>query len=953
MDSARHACIVVFISLLAVVLMATTVFWRSNAFWGRVLAQETPLPESQTMEEPVAPIEQEAVEAPAGTQSESGGEAVIQTGDAVSELSADNEVNSNTVETTNETPLPEEHDLEESTPEVKLPENEKQNENATSSDEHASSSAENMPEESAENGKKDEKSGEHEKEEGGDVIVETVNDTVIENNATSSASSGNNSANGSLNASIKTGNAHSEANITNVVNTNVVDSNGWLVLFNAFAEIFGDLDVRGLGFEPEVSCPIECEAVSNLTSENLNNATVSNDVAVEASSGENQASSADGDATVHTGGATAAANIVNIVNTNIVGSKYLLLSVNNFQSWFGDLVLPSKQFFQKLVGPVASSPEESGVSPAAESVSDDPSATSTNSATSVENDNTAMLENNISANADTGNNEANGEANISTGNSHSAVNVVNQVNTNILESDSLFILIKVFGNWNGNVFGLPEGVSWQLTEEGILIQGGAHPSLQASTSTTSHGAANLEVANNNNANVTNNVSVHASTGANDADAPSGVAAIVTGDAKAGANVVNIVNTNIVGRNWVLALINIFGDWEGDVAFGRPDLWLGGVANIGEQPAAPGESVEYVWTIYNRGDADATDVAFLSSLENDYLQLSEYESIVGENGAPGLNLGTIKAGDSMTITQQGVLGGPLPFGSTIIAHTASVSSFEDDENLNDNTETVAFEVVNRSPASPGAPANFSPGSYKPKLTLASTNSASSSAIHAGEKITFFMTLINEGNSPAYGVSIIDRLLDPDGAIINEQEWYLGEVLAHEEILIDFTVEIGAPTNSGTYRDVAFAMGTDGQNNFIRTKDVESLFEVIASQPLELESPEPPVSSQAVVTELASRALRTFGNEASAEEVLGVVTVNEPQRNESPSRENDAQPAFFALLGKLFEVVKNVVVPNSLTSLLLGVIFIAFARKQHRKSKDRKAKVKLVAQKRSAKAEKEKN
>ena len=55
--------------------------------------------------------------------------------------------------------------------------------------------------------------------------------------------------------------------------------------------------------------------------------------------------SSSGDAGVTTGNAYAAANVLNLVNTNIVNSSYLLLSFNNFGDLSQDITLPSDGFF--------------------------------------------------------------------------------------------------------------------------------------------------------------------------------------------------------------------------------------------------------------------------------------------------------------------------------------------------------------------------------------------------------------------------------------------------------------------------------------------------------------------------------------------------------------------------------------------------------------------------------
>ena len=62
--------------------------------------------------------------------------------------------------------------------------------------------------------------------------------------------------------------------------------------------------------------------------------------------------------------------------------------------------------------------------------------------------------------------------------------------------------------------------------------------------------------------VINNLKINADSGNNNI-LNTEIANIDTGSSLAAANVINIANTNIIGRNWILAIINIFGNL-GDV-----------------------------------------------------------------------------------------------------------------------------------------------------------------------------------------------------------------------------------------------------------------------------------------------------------------------------------------------------------------------------------------------------
>jgi len=480
-----------------------------------------------------------------------------------------------------------------------------------------------------------------------------------------------------------------------------------------------------------------------------------------------------------------------------------MLTINNFDDWTGDLVLPGELFFENFFS----------------------SAIGLSGDADIENNNDATVENNGELGADSGDNEANangGDSAIVTGDANSSINVHNEVNSNLIGGASLLILIRVHGDWDGDIFSLPKGASWGYGPEGLSIYGlnlggeGDPPAGEGGGGLTS-----LDLTNNNIGSVENNLRIFALTGANQASANGGDALILTGDANAGANIVNFVNTNIIGRNWLLALVNIFGDWNGNLAFGRPDLWVGGTAQV--DPAKPGGHVEYQMTIFNRGDSPATGVKLASAFDERLLRIKEHGE--GTNGGNTINwdLGMIPIGESVTVSYTAAIDEGLPFGDSTITNTASVTSFETDDDTSDNTDVISFSVFNNNIAAPGGPPNHT-AVEKPKLELYKRIRTTGPVRH-GESIDFQIKLTNSGRAPAYQVETTDWILDSEENIIKEQKWNLQEVLADEEVFMDYTLEINGNAPAGTYRATTFATGRDGQNNFIRTEDVVIEFEVI--------------------------------------------------------------------------------------------------------------------------------
>ncbi len=618
------------------------------------------------------------------------------------------------------------------------------------------------------------------------LLSNNLNQAEVANTGSSSAVSGQNEASSQNNTDsiIETGNANAQANVLNVANTNIIDSNGFFLLYNVFAQYFGNLDLRNwMNSEPN-QCPSGCQLIENLNVSNQNTATVSNDIFVNASTGENTASSSSGDATILSGDANAGANVVNVVNTNIVGSNYLLVALNNFGDWIGDLVLPDKTFFEKLLGlnfPQANLNQNG------------------NNSTDINNNNQAIVENSLNSQIDTGGNlSQGGNSTIATGNGQSSTNVANFINQNIYDSDNLFILIKVHGQWTGNVYGLPQGATWHEEDGQIIVEGSSQTASQSNEVETNsnENSQTFTVSNTNAAIIKNNVNVFALTGNNQVISLNGNGNILTGNAQAGTNVLNMVNTNIIGRNWVFALINIFGNWQGNLSFGQPDLFLGGKVEI--------DSLNYEFTIINRGDASATNIRLTNRFNETQNISNPGTGTVLNDNQLYWNLGTLEPGEEVTVNYQGGLNHNNPPGVSNLTTLADVTSYETDGNPEDNKEIINFRVYKIGPDN--GPIHNDLRTL-PKLTITKTNDASA-PIKPNEYLKFTITLKNEGTLPAKEVVVTDKLMNGQNEFIHEETWNLGEVLGGEEIAMDYTITLNGEAKTGKYTNLALVEGFDG-------------------------------------------------------------------------------------------------------------------------------------------------
>lgn len=315
------------------------------------------------------------------------------------------------------------------------------------------------------------------------LAVYNQNRATLTNNLDLSALSGNNQILGD-GGTIKSGTASVSLNLFNLVNTNLLGKNWFFGVINLFGRLEGDIilpyELQFLG-ENE-SRRVGVLAINQNTGENsqnqaqaslentievknTNEANLTNNVSLEASSGGNEIIGAD---EIQTGKTRTSLNLLNIVNTNIFGNRWLFLLINNFGQWRGNLVgwwgntnvtpgrtLAWTRLFDEGGGQnvqVKAENENSGEN------SENQAGALAEISLSVENNNTATVENNISLVADSGGNQIEGKSTqIKTGDAQASANIFNFINTNIAGNHWFFGIINIFDwFWGDIIFPRPD-----------------------------------------------------------------------------------------------------------------------------------------------------------------------------------------------------------------------------------------------------------------------------------------------------------------------------------------------------------------------------------------------------------------------------------------------------------------------------------------------------------------
>lgn len=573
---------------------------------------------------------------------------------------------------------------------------------------------------------------------------------------------------------IATGDANAFANVVNVANSNFVNSSG-VISFGNFTDDTETIDARESTLFQSATCTVilPCTAGSDVTVRTTDNATIDNDIALVGSSGRNAIAGA-GIGTIATGDAAAGLNLVNMANVNMIDASYYVLMINAFKNVHGDIIFPSLSQFWNILR---------GTSP-----------------TSYTSKNTATIENNISNNATAGDNTVVDVNNgiIASGQSKSFTNILNAVNTDTT-NDNILILFKIKGTWSGDVLGVPDGIYWERTSDGIQFSSAPPQNTALAREGT------LDVATENTAVIRNHLSVDAVSGENILeDVAHGI--ITTGMAHAAANVINIANTTVVGKRWLLAVVNIFGDFTGNVAFGRPDLRVA-ITDTGPLRVQNDAPITFTVSVRNTGDARATDTR-LTLIPDEHITIRSITTLPTHSFV--WDLGTLTEGQSHEFIVDAFVHDAPP--GTPVRIKATAEAHEPDNAPDDNT--FQLELASASippgtsystpPTQPFTDARVTPSEVAQELPdpapikLWIVRSHRDMTITPQERSVHHRLIVgNDTSQRARNVSIHDLLYAPDGTVVHDEPWNIGDIEPGEELQLEYDASFGNDAPSGIY------------------------------------------------------------------------------------------------------------------------------------------------------------
>lgn len=696
------------------------------------------------------------------------------------------------------------------------------------------------------------------------VEIENANEGTLVNQADVLADTGENQANENEgNATIETGEALAYANILNLLNTNIVGSDFEILLLNYLQGHQGDIDLNELWQEilgeDEEGLKIAGDDFDSFLIQNDNLAHLENDVDVVANSGDNQANENEDDASIKTGDATALANVVNFVNLNLVGSKFFLGVVNIFGEFLGDLILPRPEGFMN-----DGSGEDGNQSPVI-----------------FQNQNLAEVDDSVEAVAETGTNAANnngGDSFIGTGNATSQANSFVLVNTNIGLNNWFFLLVNPLGSWLGKIFGwsAPEAVEESVEDQAVFQLG---PDSQnggedgGPEDMSNDDLSQNVVQNQNEAHVENDIHVQASTGQNQASGNDGDAEIETGNARALANLFDFINLNIWGSRWFFGLVNILGDWTGNVIFAHPEVAV--TLTNGTDRVTPGEIYEYTLNFVNQGHDEANDVVLQLELPEGVIFLGDSSGLTPQVSGRNYvwyigSLGAGQAGAFQIVVQISPDFSPEESPSFLskiipVAHaaesetereiitTASIGTSDPESDLSNNTasaKTIVYFSISEEPG----PGEEGPEDAKddgeesggeggvdqrlPELEITAWNNVGE-FVYPGDTVTFEITIRNTGEVPSYDTYIIQELFNgvPEESF-GTAGFEIGTLEPGKGAKLTFGLKLAdnGALPAGPYYTIARALGFAPNGSEVSSNEARTEFEIKLKKPISMVVPE---------------------------------------------------------------------------------------------------------------------
>ncbi|OGK41880.1 hypothetical protein A2954_02415 [Candidatus Roizmanbacteria bacterium RIFCSPLOWO2_01_FULL_37_12] len=678
----------------------------------------------------------------------------------------------------------------------------------------------------------------------GSSLVEMANSADLQATSSAESTSGQNSIEGSGGtATIDTGASIAQTSQANIINTNILGSNFEFFLIPITTDQNGDIDLNELWklLQQKIAeQSANLNGASNVYIINTNEASVDLSAYASAISGQNSAVDNAGGATILTGDSIASASIFNLINLNIIGSNFLFGVINIFGSLTGNIVVPSPYRFLEFLA-----------------------ANNLISESEIINQNYASISSNVLANADSGTNsqiDENGQS-LETGDSVAYASSTNFANINLLLSSWYFLLLNNFGFWDGTVDSWENPASSNPQQSETATYELDNPNQQT-LEAESAGGGNTSVLNQNTVQVNADVTASAISGQNQT-LRNLYSLIKTGKSIALANIFNFLNTNIVGSNFFMPIINLFGSWKGNLVFAYPNLQVEMSAD--REEVSYGDSLNYTVNYSNIGYEEARNVTLNINLP----QEASINSTTGPSFSANGNqlkffVGNVAAHASGSFSFSATIQRPTSynksgsifakiFASIIspveaaehtreLVTTANIATPDPESNMTENNFSVVTYLVDSDNNSsvPTTEESGDPG-LNPELETTSSNNTGE-FVYPGDLVTFFTTVKNNGLGKALNTFVYQDIMY-NGYVVVQNKFELGEIDGGKQKKLTFTVKVPKKATGGVYQSIIYSDAVSTNGAIFSSNDSISEFRVRTKTPAAL--PEVKVKSNGSV------------------------------------------------------------------------------------------------------------
>ncbi len=628
-----------------------------------------------------------------------------------------------------------------------------------------------------------------------EIIINNNQAEVKTENNLAAATGENNGVTNTANVTINTGGATAYANVINLINTNVVGTNLGIYLVNNFDEGWADLDLNqmwlklisgnGVTVIETGSSNKKMVIISNNNLAKLNNV-----VTVSAVTGGNTVVGGD-EVLVITGEAVAVANVINLVNTNLTGSQFFIGVVNVLGENLGNIVLPSPEKFQSGGNTYGN-----------------------NSSVSI-NNNSAVLNNTVVAESNSGNNTTVNvnQTDIETGTATTYSSDLSVVNLNAELNSQMWLQLNVLGESSGKIYNwsYPGSVE-EINSNQLLFVLNENGCLNCQSG-------NSLLMNNNLAEVTNSVLVTADSGGNQIT-NSGSGTIQSGSATAIANLTNLINVNIHGSDWFWGIINILGNWKGDVIFAYPDLAVNLTAN--KDGGQKGDEVVYRVNYSNLGYETADEAEVKINLPSDLVYVSDDSGLqmVREGNILKWKLTNLTAKNSGGFNLVTKINNLTEETGTKVEVSATIETNLTESDLNNNQSVWAIVIwYPIETKSQNEEVNNNSSDRQTKIVVEAKNNVNDYVL-PNDTVTFLIDIKNVGEGKMKEAVLIHQVFDEQGKLWSENSLYLGDIEINKVGKMAFGLVMSEA--GGKYTTKTWIVGLDENNNQVSSNVAETSF-----------------------------------------------------------------------------------------------------------------------------------